>query len=278
MRCESGSLAQNFQRVRGMISPGMTRARTQGPAHLEERRRGKRWPQCETSISKCAPGVRVQRTFIFSPASYSSPGTFEAVVGWYGFALVSTLVCLLIQYNRAVEALMRGRCYWHTPRGARAHMTPTSLCMICAANHIMRFPDRPAFLFSQLCKEPVFGKYLKDRRIASQWGRLHVLIYFKRKLVSAWLVQKASGQEDSEGPYGGVLRMQRFPLAWFLFMQRCQRTPGSKAISYSLSSLLHPIFTYCLILSLGATADCLASVGRISRGVHVSFFEYLSLS
>lgn len=152
MHCENGSLAQNFPRVRGMISLGATRARTHDPAHLEKRRRVKRWPQCETSISKCAPGVRVQRTFIFSPASYSSPGTFEAVVGWYGFALVSTLVCLLIQYNRAVEALMLGRCYWYTPQGARAHMTPTSLCMICAANHIMRFPDRPSFYFHSFVK------------------------------------------------------------------------------------------------------------------------------
>lgn len=151
-RCENGSLAQNFQRVREMISPGTTRARTHGPAHLEEWRRGKRWPQCETSISKCALGVRVQRTFIFSPASYSSPGTFEAVVGWYGFALVSTLVCLLIQYNRAAQALMLGRCYWYTPRGARAHMTPTSLCMVCAANHIMRFPDQPSFYFHSFVK------------------------------------------------------------------------------------------------------------------------------
>lgn len=150
MRCENGSLAQNFQRVREMISPGTTRARTHGPVHLEERRRGKRWPQCETSISKCVPGVRVQHTFIFSPASFSSLGTFEAVVGWYGFALVSTLVCLLIQYNRAVVALMLGRCYWYTPWGARAHITPTSLCMMCAVNHIMRFPDRWVFIFTAL--------------------------------------------------------------------------------------------------------------------------------
>lgn len=64
-----------------------THTHTHRPAPLEERCRGKRRPQCETSVNKCAPGVKVQRPSIFSPASYSLLGTFEAAAGWYGFAL-----------------------------------------------------------------------------------------------------------------------------------------------------------------------------------------------
>lgn len=86
---ENSSIAQSLQRVTGMISPGTTHARTHRPAPLEEHCWGKRWPQCETSVNKCAPGVRVRHTSIFSPASYSLQGTFEALAGWYGFALVS---------------------------------------------------------------------------------------------------------------------------------------------------------------------------------------------
>lgn len=86
----NSSIAQSLQRVTGMISPGTTHARTHRSAPLEERCWGKRWPQCETSVNKCAPGVKVQRTSIFSPASYSLQGTFEALAGWYGFALVAT--------------------------------------------------------------------------------------------------------------------------------------------------------------------------------------------
>lgn len=87
---ENSSIAQSLQRMTGMISPGTTHARTHRSAPLEERCWGKRWPQCETSVNKCAPGVKVQRTSIFSPASYSLQGTFEALAGWYGFALVAT--------------------------------------------------------------------------------------------------------------------------------------------------------------------------------------------
>lgn len=35
-------------------------------------------------------------------------------------------------------------------------------------------------------------------------------------------------------------------------MQHCQYTLGYEAISYLLYALLHPFFTYYLILSLGA--------------------------
>lgn len=72
----------------GIISPGTTHARNTQVCF--SCCWGKRWPQCETSVDKCAPGVKVQRTSIFSPASYSLQGTFEALAGWYGFALVFT--------------------------------------------------------------------------------------------------------------------------------------------------------------------------------------------
>lgn len=86
---ENSSIAQSLQSVAGIISPGTTRAHMHRPGPLEECCWRKRWPQCETSVNKGAPGVKVQRTSIFSPASYSLQGTFEALAGWYSYALVS---------------------------------------------------------------------------------------------------------------------------------------------------------------------------------------------
>lgn len=69
------------------LSRDYARTHTHRPAPLEERCWGKRRPQCETSVNKCAREVKVQHTSIFSPASYSLQETFEALAGWYGFAL-----------------------------------------------------------------------------------------------------------------------------------------------------------------------------------------------
>lgn len=98
---ENSSISQNLQRETEIISRGggvCVHARTyvpaHGPASLEEHWRGERQPQCGTSVNKCAPGVKVQPTSIFSPASYSLQETFEAMVGWYGFALgAAKFVC-----------------------------------------------------------------------------------------------------------------------------------------------------------------------------------------
>lgn len=163
----------------------------------------------------------------------------------------------------------------HSSGGARARMTPTSLCMICAANHIMRFPDRPRFLFSQLCKEPLFGKYgISEGAENSLYGahthrgRLNLFIYFEIKLDVAplpWKAGSARGlrarerpqtEPDQKGLNGDICEWKPFPLILFLFMQcnmqRCRCTPGYGAISYSLYVLMEPFFTYCLILLLGA--------------------------
>lgn len=163
----------------------------------------------------------------------------------------------------------------HSSGGVRARMTPTSLCMICAANHIMRFPDWPSFLFSQLCKEPLFGKYCifetPDNslyRAHTQWGLLKPFIHFRLKPVSAplvWKVGVARGyrareqpqtESDQKGLNGDIWEWKPFPLILFLFMQcnmrRCRCTPGYGAISYSHYVLTEPFFTCCLIRSLGA--------------------------
>lgn len=92
---ENSSIEQSLQRETGLISLrtmyALARTHTWILAHrlalLEENCQGKRWPQCETSVNKCAPEVKVQHTSIFSPASYSLQETFEALAGWYGFTL-----------------------------------------------------------------------------------------------------------------------------------------------------------------------------------------------
>lgn len=74
--------------------PGDPRARAHSHTRMCHTPTSSSWrklqPQCETSVNKCAPGVKVQHTSIFSPASYSSQETFEAAMGWYGFALRAT--------------------------------------------------------------------------------------------------------------------------------------------------------------------------------------------
>lgn len=99
--CMKTALYHRTFKGRRRLSPGggvCVHARTyvpaHGPASLEEHWRGERQPQCGTSVNKCAPGVKVQPTSIFSPASYSLQETFEAMVGWYGFALgAAKFVC-----------------------------------------------------------------------------------------------------------------------------------------------------------------------------------------
>lgn len=148
--------------------------------------------------------------------------------------------------------------------GARAHMTPTSLCMICAANHIMRFPDRPCFLFSQLCKGPLFGKYCISEGPQTSWCRGRALndlliYFFKMKLARARLarkrpVRRGRGQKQIRRVGAVAFESQSlFLLTLFLFMQcNMQRCQGHGAISYSLYVLMDPFFTWCLILLLGA--------------------------
>lgn len=100
---------------RGTIHAYM-HAHTNARRPLEERCKEEeggveRQPRCETSVNKCAPGVRGQHTSIFSPASYSSQETFEAGGGLVWLCFRGRLVCLHIQYNTPVDALMLGRCY-----------------------------------------------------------------------------------------------------------------------------------------------------------------------
>lgn len=101
---------------------------------LKKAAKGKRQPQCETSVNKCAPEVRVQHTSIFSPASYSLQETFEAVAGWYGFALgaakfvytYSTIHQLMLWCSEDVTDTLIVGC--HSTHDHRCPLLMTSKC------------------------------------------------------------------------------------------------------------------------------------------------------
>lgn len=170
-RCENSSLAENLQRVTGKLSPGTTRTRPRSSRGAPPRE--KVTPVWNINQQVCARG-QSSAHFYFFTCFLQLAGNVWSSGGlvWLRFSVHSGLLTYTVQWSSwyfdAGKMLLI-----HSSGGVRARMTPTSLCMICAANHIMRFPDWPSILFSQLCKEPLFGKYCMSERPDNSLYRAH---------------------------------------------------------------------------------------------------------
>lgn len=101
-----------------------THTHTQACSSWRTLQREKATPVWNISQQVCTRG-QSSTPFYFFTCFLQLAGNFWSCGGLVWLCFRARLVCLHIQYNTTVDALMLGRCYWYARQGVSRHTRPS---------------------------------------------------------------------------------------------------------------------------------------------------------